>query len=161
MKSALLVIDVQKYFYRKDTKHVPQKIADYIKNNRDRFDFIIFQRFINNESTPFYKFGWKDMMGPPETDLCEEIKDIEHTEFSRSSRSCLRDEKFKKFLEDNNITELFLCGFNTDECIISTAFNANDLGYFINIIENLCASYNGKDFHDAAMKLLEEQFEVV
>jgi len=160
MKNALLIIDVQKYFIEDSTKHIPKKIEDYVSKNKDKFDLIIIQRFNNNETTPFYKMGWKNMMTSPETDLCLEIN-VSHKEFVRSCRSCLRDEKFKKFLEDNEIGELFLCGLNTDECIISTAFDACDLGYFINVIKNLCASYNGKDFHDAAMKLLEEQFEVI
>jgi len=161
MTKALVVIDVQNYFIEENTKEIPIRIVDYIKKNKDNFDFIVFQKFINNENTPFYKFGWKDMISPPETDFCSEIIDIKHNFFTRSTRSCLRSDEFKKFLEENKVDELFLCGFNTDECVISTAFDACDLGYRINVIENLCATYNGKDFHDAAIKLLREQFEVI
>ncbi|MCK4634531.1 MAG: cysteine hydrolase [Candidatus Aenigmarchaeota archaeon] len=144
-----------------NAKNIPKKIVEYIKENRDKFDLIIFQKFINNENTPFYKFGWKRMMGPPETDFSPEMDKVEHTLFVRSTRSCLMDEKFKKLLEENKVDEIFLCGLNTDEAVISTAFDAYDLGYRINIIESLCATYNGKDSHDAAMKLLKEQFEVI
>lgn len=161
MKKALVVIDVQNYFYRENTKDTPAKIAEYIEKNIKKFDFVVFQKFINHTNTPFYKMGWKDMMGPPETDFCSEIQNIKHIEFSRSTRSCLRDEKFKRFLEENNVTELFLCGFNTDECVISTAFDASDLGYCINVIEKLCATYNGNDFHNSAMKLMNEQFKII
>ncbi len=162
MKKALIVIDVQKYFIDENTKEIPLKIAEYIKNERDMFDFVIFQKFVNNENTPFYKlFNWKDMMGSPETDFCDEIEEINHKLFERSTRSCLRNDEFKRFLEENEVNEVFLCGFNTDECVISTAFDACDLGYRINVIERLCATYNGKEYHEAAIKLLREQFEVI
>jgi len=159
MTKALVVIDVQKYFIDENTKKIPQKIADYIKKNK--FDQIVFFRFINNKDTPFYKFcQWKDMMGPPETDFCPEIEKISHKEFSRSIRSCM-SEDFRKFLEEKGVDELFLCGFNTDECVLTTAFDAFDRGFKVSIIEKLCSSHNSKESHKAAMKVLGGQFEII
>lgn len=162
MTKALVVIDVQKYFMDKNTIKIPDKITSYIKKNRDKFDQIVFFKFINNENTPFYRFyDWKDMMDPPGTDLCPEIEDIKHKPFTKSTRSCLRNKDFHEFLRKNKIEELYLCGFNTEECVLATAHDAFDCGFKVFIIKDLCSSHYGKEAHENAMRIIKEQFEVV
>ncbi len=162
MKKALVVIDVQKYFMDKNTKKIPQRIADYIKKNRGNFDQIAFFRFVNNKNTPFYRiYEWREMMGPPETDLCPEIEGIRHKLFTKSTRSCLRSDEFAKFLKENKVKELYLCGFNTEECVLATAHDAFDCGFKVFVIRNLCSSHYGKEAHENAMKIIKEQFEVI
>jgi len=160
--NALVVIDVQKYSINEFTKDIPQKISDYIKENKDKFDFIVFFKFVNNENSPFVKFyNWRNMMNPPETDLSPELEKIPHELFIKSTRSCLRNDEFKKFLKDNKIEELYLCGFNTEECVMATAFDAFDCGFNVFILKELCASSYGKENHERAIELLKNQFEVV
>lgn len=45
MKNALIIIDVQKYFLNKHTKHIPEKIAKFLEKNRD-FNFVLFFKFV-------------------------------------------------------------------------------------------------------------------
>ena len=51
--SLLLVIDVQNNFINKHTKNIPNKIEKLIKENR--FNYVVFTKFINNKSSNFYK----------------------------------------------------------------------------------------------------------
>lgn len=163
MKKALVVIDVQNYFMNDYTKEIPGKVADYIREKGKEFDQVVFFSFLNNENTAFYKFyGWKDMTGPPETDLCPEIEEVSNQNmFVKDTRSCLKNEKFKKFLEDNEIGELYLCGLNTEECILSTAYDGFDCGFNIFIIKNLCSSKYSMEAHENGLRVLKEAFEVI
>lgn len=164
MKKALVVIDVQKYFMNRDTKKIPGKIASYIRKNGGKFDQIVFFKFVNNKDTPFYKFyEWKDMMGPPETDLCPEIEEISSGKklFVKDTRSCLRNHNFLGFLRKNGVGELYLCGLNTDECVLVTALDGFDCGFNIFILKDLCSSMYGKENHRDALVILKKQFKLV
>jgi len=163
-KKALVVIDVQKYFIDDKTKTLPKKIASYIKKNKDSFDKIYFFRFVNNENTPFYNYyNWKEMMDSPETDFSPKIEEVLHfgATFNKSTRSCLRNEEFRRILKGNKIGELYLCGLNTEECIMATGFDGFDCGFKIFVLEKLCSSHYGQQNHKKAIELMKNHFEVI
>lgn len=67
-KTALIVIDVQNYFVNEHTKDIPEKIAHFLSENR--FDFILFTKFVNRTSSNFFKLlDWKKCVGSPDTDI--------------------------------------------------------------------------------------------
>lgn len=47
MKNAIVVIDVQEYFLNEVTNNVPTKIARFLEKNGNKFDFVLFFKFIN------------------------------------------------------------------------------------------------------------------
>ncbi len=147
----------------KDTKNIPKKIADYTKEKGNEFDYMFFLKFVNNKDTIFFKQGWEDMMDSPETDFCPEIEEVvgEHKVFIKDTRSCLRNEKFLKFLKDNNVEELYLCGLNTNECILSNAYDGIDCGFNVFVIKDLVQTFFGQENHKTALKILENIVEVI
>lgn len=58
MKKLLLVIDVQKDFINDKTKEIASKIEDLINSNK--YDDIVFTRFINDKNSIWYnKLNYK------------------------------------------------------------------------------------------------------
>ncbi|ENR5391769.1 TPA: cysteine hydrolase [Providencia rettgeri] len=47
---------------------------------------------------------------------------------------------FHKWLTENGITKLFIGGVSTVKAIESTARQAHDLGYYVTVLEDLCAA---------------------
>ncbi|KKQ34360.1 MAG: Isochorismatase hydrolase family protein [Microgenomates group bacterium GW2011_GWA2_37_6] len=66
---------------------------------------------------------------------------------------------FTVFLKKHNISRLFLCGIDTDSCVLASAYDAFDLGYEVKVIKNLCKSHSGDDFDNAAMKIIDKSIQ--
>ncbi len=159
MKSALVVVDVQKYFITRPTKDVAKRILRFIEKNRDKFDFIIFLKFVNKKRSSFVKYlKWKGMMCGRDTELIKELNGNKKIVFERFTYSAFNKKSFVEFLKRNKIKKLFLCGFDTDACITFNLVGGFDLGYDIKVIKDLCMSHYGKKYHDYAIKFMEKNF---
>ena len=61
---------------------------------------------------------------------------------------------FNKWLTNNGITQLFIDGVSTVKAIQSTAREAHDLGYFVTILDDLCAAPT-LELHEQSIQALE------
>lgn len=160
VKSALIVIDAQRYFIKKNIAWLPRKIAVHIKNNN--YDFVLFTKFVNNAKSNFARtFNWRKCSNTPDTDICPELLDYVNKDnvFEKSAFSAFKSLALKKFLEKHSIKKVFLCGTDTDACVLSSAFEAFDLGYNVKVIKELCASSNGNMLHDYANGIIRRNLE--
>ena len=160
MKTALIVIDVQKYFLNKSTNRLPERIYDYIKNNK--FDLVLFTKFVNNAKSNFSKsLSWHECTGSPDTDIAEEL--LEFTKngniFEKHTFSGFKNKKLVKFLRDKKIDSVYLCGTDSDACVLASAFDAFDLGFHVTVLKDLCASCNGNNFHGYGKAIIERNLE--
>ena len=72
-KTALIIIDVQNYFVNEHTKGIPEKIAQFI--NENKFDFVLFTKFVNHEGSNYFKLlNWHKCLGSPDTDIYPTLK---------------------------------------------------------------------------------------
>lgn len=149
MKNALLVIDVQEYFLNEHTKDLPQKIADFIQRNK--FDHVLFFKFVNTKDSNWVKsLGWHKMLAAPQTKIASALKEFlnkDNTFIKRAAFSVFRSKKFNKFVKDQEISELFVCGMDTDACIYTTAMEAFERKFAVKVIDDLCAASHGKEYH--------------
>ena len=155
MKSALVVIDVQNHFAVEKAADLPKKILEHIK--KTKCDHVVFTKFLNVPSSNFHKIlGYKQVMGPPATDIHPDIKHLTNAQntFEKITYSALKDLKFVNFLKKNKITELFICGINIDGCVLATAYEAFDLGYKIKILEELSSVASFRDDYEQSAKTI-------
>lgn len=160
MKTALVVIDVQNYFVNEKTKDLPQKIASFIQNSK--FDFILFTRFVNKENSNYFKLlNWQKMLTSPDTDIHSSLLKFikKNNAFEKTSYSIFKARGFVDFLKRNNITKIFLCGIDTDSCVLASAFDGFDLGFDVKVIKNLSLSHSGKAFNEAALKIIDKSIQ--
>ncbi len=154
---ALLVIDLQKYFINENTEFLPGKIANFIEKHT--FDYTVFFQYVNTPDSNFVKIhNWNHMFGSPETDIVDEVTQYltGNNLFKKHSFSVFRAEGFSEFMKSKLINELYLCGIDTDACILSSEMEAFEKGYDAKVIEDLCASHWGIEYHRKAIDLLKK-----
>ena len=157
MKKALLVIDVQNYFLNSHTKHLPEKIVKYLRRRHRDFALVIFTRFVNNPRSSSYRLlNWRKCLKSPDTDLVEELKPIltYGSTISKSVLSALKVSRVQKLLRKHKITDLYLCGIDTDCCVLATAYDAFDEGYRISVLGKLSMAHTGRSLHKAALRIV-------
>lgn len=72
--SLLLVIDVQKNFINKKTRNISSRIENLIQNNK--FNYIVFTKFINDKDSNFYKvLNYKGCMTEEDRRIVIDTKD--------------------------------------------------------------------------------------
>lgn len=157
-KSALVVIDIENWSINENTKEIPSKLANFIDKNKHKFDFVLFTSARNTKGFNLYKrLGVKEGMSGKQIEMRKEIKRFltKDNLFKKTTYSAFKSKRFSDFLRRNRIKRLYLCGINTDKCVLATAYEAFDLGYDIRIIEDLIGSTARKRVkHKAGLRLL-------
>ena len=159
-KKALIIIDVQNYFVNELTKLIPEKIVDHI--DKTSYDFILFTKFINKEGSNFFKLlNWKKMLSGKETEIHNSLIKFgdKKNVFAKTSYSIFKARGLNEYLKKNRISSLYLCGIDTEACILASAFEGFDLGFDVKIIKELCSSHSGKSLHNSALRIIEKCIE--
>ncbi|MDE5755251.1 MAG: cysteine hydrolase [Oscillospiraceae bacterium] len=155
MKKCLVIIDMQNGFINENTKHLPAKISQFIKENS--FDHIVATRYCNTPRTACYKLGdWKKCMsGTFDAQIVQLIQPYVNQTFDKTTYSGFTPE-FRKFAQCENFDRLYFCGVNTDCCVLATVLNCYDAVQDCVVIADLCASTLGKSEHFHALDLLRD-----
>ena len=155
---ALFIIDVQKGFLNKLTKDLPIKIAHFLEEKKEVFDYIFFFKFINKQNSNWTNLlNWYGMFNPPDTDIAKELKKYTTNDNVFSKRACFsafKGENFINSIKNKNISQIYICGLDTHACIFCTTMEAFEMGYNIKVIEDLCSSSHGKKYHKEAIGIL-------
>lgn len=150
MKSLLLVIDLQNAFINKHTKNLPKKINDLIDTKH--YDDIIFTKFINSKDSIFVK-KLKYNRCIDDSDKKIVIDTSNNKVFEKSIYSAVNDE-FINYVNSNGIEEIYLCGIDTECCVLKTAFDLFELGYNVYVLKDYCGCTHGKIRHNNAINIL-------
>ena len=151
MNKLLLVIDMQKDFINENTKFLIERIEKLIEENK--FDNIVFTRFINNEKSSFYKklnyAGCISEEGRKLAIPTNNKKIIDKQGYTALTEECI------KYINVNNIDEIYLCGIDTECCVLKTAFDMFEEGYNVYVLKDYSASTYGEGRHNNAIQILE------
>ncbi len=151
-KSLLLVIDLQKSFINVNTSLIPLKVEGLIRNNN--FDYVAFTKFVNFDTCNFNTMlNYRGCMSEEERNIVIDTGD--NKIFCKSIYSALNDE-LVNYINDNNIDIIYLCGIDTDACVLKTAIDLFENNYNFRVIENCSMSHSGKEFHEFAVKMLKK-----
>ena len=119
MNKLLLVIDVQKDFINKNTETYVNKIQEL--GTSDRFDKVVFTKFKNSEESIWYKkLNYKGCMTEEGQTIVIDTKNSKV--FEKTIYSAVNEELIE-YINNNNIEQIYLCGFDTDACIQKTALD--------------------------------------
>jgi nicotinamidase-related amidase len=157
MNKALIVIDVQKYFLTDKTKTIVKNISKYLKNNSQKYSVKYFTIFKNDSHAPLWKIsGWKGCINSHDIDICDEIKAFTNHNnlFYKNILSAAKVPQIIQGIKKNNISEVSLCGFDTDCCVLATAYDLFDQGIKPVVLENLTWSTSKESLHNPAIQIL-------
>lgn len=138
MNKLLLVIDVQNDFINKSNTKILNKINKLIDSNK--YEYVVFTRFLNDKESLWYKKlnyrGCIDENGRKIAVDTKNYKIIDKTIYSAVN------EELEIYIKENNINEIYLCGFDTDACILKTAIDLFEKGYEIFVLKDYCMTYD-------------------
>jgi biuret amidohydrolase len=78
----------------------------------------------------------------------------EHTVF-KHRYSAFHNTDLEHLLRNLEVETLIIAGVNTNNCVLCACFDAFNRDYRVVVLKDVCASMNGPDYHDAALKLIE------
>ena len=149
--AVLLVVDVQNGFVNDESRHVVPRIIELVRRWPGR---VAFSRFHNSPGSPYERLiGWKKLHGPPETDLVDELKPYASTVIDKDIYSFFGHEG-KALAAAEEWTEVYVCGIDTDMCVLKTAVDAFELGLTPFVLADASASHAGPRAHEAGLYLL-------
>jgi nicotinamidase-related amidase len=148
MKKLLLVIDVQNCFINENTKFLIKKITKLIDSNE--YDDILFTKFINSKESVYYnKLNYKECIDENDRKLVIKSDNvIEKNTYTAYNNDLI------KYIKNNNINEIYLCGIETECCILKSAFDLFENNYNIYVLKDYCACMLGDERHNNAIEIL-------
>ncbi|WP_414664815.1 cysteine hydrolase family protein [Horticoccus sp. 23ND18S-11] len=157
MKSRLLlVIDVQAGFINDGTRHVVPRIESLLREHASVP--VAFTRFVNSRDSSFVRFQqWKKMLGRKSIAIVPELRRRAVCVFDKCNYSGTTPE-FMAHLRQHGIRTVYLCGLDTDGCVLATAFALFDHGIRPVILLPYCASSSAKDHHRHACAVMKRSF---
>lgn len=127
--------------------NISKKLKEVVKSiDESKYFAVIATRFINNEKTLFYKYGYKDMVKPCDFELIPEVASLTLDSVIDKSTYGLSIHRLLFTLEaiDGckspwdalNIEDFHvdIIGVETDACVLATMFNLWDAGFEFNLL---------------------------
>jgi nicotinamidase-related amidase len=158
-KKALILVDIQPVFIIEQNKYIISNIKDLI--NHVKYDLYIEAVFHAEEGSIWdrqakVKFP-KDKDFHTHNELLELLKNKLTVHVEKSTSSVLKGSpNVLEILKKNSIEEVHVTGLKTNACVLSTAFDTYDHGYFTYVIEECCES-NIPELHNSAIAVLRRQ----
>lgn len=165
MNRAFIVIDIQNDYFEggayplvgsSEASLQAKKVLDYCR--QQGITIVHIQHLSNREGAGFFVSGTQG------ADIHPNVKPLKNEKvITKHFPNSFRDTGLQEFLQEQNITNLILCGMMTSMCVDATTRAAKDLGYECTLIGDACAApdltlegktVNGKDVHTAFLAAL-------
>ncbi len=157
---ALVIIDVQPAFLNNRNRNIVENIIRLI--NGVKYDLYVEAVFHAEKDSLWDKQqNWicpKDDQSHTVDELREEIKDMNVIRIEKKTKSVFKGNKdLFKVLKEKNIEELHIVGTETNDCVLASAYESFDLGFFTYVIEECCQSRSSDELHQKGLDLLRKQ----
>ena len=146
---------MQKGFINKNNNHLVDKINNYI--NQNTFDNIFVTKCVNDNESPYIKIlNWNGITNKEDQEFVCNIP----SKAKILTKNCYGITiGHIKLFQDLGITEMEICGTDTDACCLAIAFNLFDNNIRPIILSSLCASSSrNKEIHNYALEIMKRQF---
>lgn len=156
-KKALLIIDVQPGFLNKRNRQIISRIKRLI--GKASYDLYVDAVFNAEKKSIWDKqTNWTLPQGRLTKTVGELIKSLQAKKWlsiKKQTKSAFKGvPSLQAVLKKNKITEVHIVGLDTNDCILATAYEAFDLGYFTYVLEECTESSANLATHTAAVKIL-------
>ncbi|MBD2778897.1 isochorismatase family protein [Iningainema tapete] len=154
MNLCLFIIDIQNGFIAQNTSHIPQTVKSLLEQNI--FEYVVFTRFINTLDSPYVKYlNWHGLFSETEQKIVDEIEPFAQVIFDKTVYTGCNEETLS-FIRKRNIQTVFICGIDTEGCVLKTAIDFFENNILTYVLEYYSASNGGKNYHQAAILVLSQ-----
>jgi nicotinamidase-related amidase len=153
-KPVLVVVDVQNGFITNHSKPVVPVIVDLVRRWQESHGDVVFTRYLNYPGSPFERLmGWTKIADGPEAELVAELTPYvgPHTPIIDKHIYSLFTSEGTRLINERGWTDLYLCGIDTDVCVLKTAADAFERDLTPWILKDACASHAGPEAHNAGL----------
>ena len=164
-RKALLVIDVQPATLAEKVLPLIKLMQSYIRQSN--YDAYCLVSYYADQDTMLFKQSKfsisKEKAGDISLELLQEVQQKSKTliQIEKNVRSCFKG--FKRnalidFLNQNLVEEVYLIGFDINDCVLASAYDAIDLNFYTYVIEELCHHWDGiEELKQAALTVMRRQ----
>jgi nicotinamidase-related amidase len=150
MSEILLVVDMQNGFMSDKCRHIIPTVIKSIEHFLAAGKLVAFTKFINTPDSNYVKLiHWSRLIDEPETSIVDELQPYINHIFDKPYYSAFT-ESFSSFILINQISKIYLCGVETDSCILKTAIDSFERGIEPVIIKDASFSAGGQQAHKDA-----------
>lgn len=153
-KPVLVVVDVQNGFVTEHSKPAVPVIVELVRRWQAAGGDLVFSRYLNYPDSPFERLiGWTRMADAPETDLVAELAPFVGSDTPVIDKCVytLFTPEGIELITERGWTDLYVCGIDTDMCVLKTAVDAFERNLTPWVIEDACASHSGPEAHAAGL----------
>lgn len=153
-KPVLVVVDMQNGFITEHSQPVVPVIVDLVRRWQAGRGDVVFTRYLNYPCSPFERLiGWTKMADSPETDFVPELVPYlnSHMPVVDKHIYTLFTPEGTRLVDEHGWTDLYLCGIDTDSCVLKTAVDAFERNLTPWILKDACASHAGPEAHAAGL----------
>ncbi len=151
-KALLLVVDVQVGFISEAAQPIVTGIKTLLETAR--FGSVVFTRFVNSPGSLYVRqLNWDAMQGGLEIEIVPALRPFATVIFDKSTYSALTPHLLAH-LDEVQPKRVIVVGLETDACVMQTALGLFDLGYHVQVVEDLVATGAAEDIHTAALGML-------
>ncbi|MBV9699227.1 MAG: cysteine hydrolase [Candidatus Eremiobacteraeota bacterium] len=147
---ALIVVDLQRGFMNEHTRHLCESIERF----QERFHKVVATRYFRRENSLLTKLLGIDGFheGSPECEFAFKPR-ADALLLEKTTYSCV-DEGFVQRLRAWSVERAYVCGVDTDQCVLMIAADLLQSDIVPIVCEDLTASAAGPQFHDRGLFLL-------
>ncbi len=157
MNNILIVIDIQNGFMNDKTVQTYNKISELLKNKI--FNKVIATKYKNVNGSNIEKMiGWTNLRSKKSQEIMPEVyKLCDCVTVKEDCYSAYTKEMIEKLKEENGNKlpyRIFICGLDTECCVLKTAVDFFENGIRPIVLSNYCFSTAGQKYHDAGILCL-------
>ena len=146
----LLIIDFQNEFINDVTFKSVNELKDLVNSNK--YDDIIFTRFINSKENPIYKkANWDGCLTEESIKVPIDTKDYKIID---KGTYTAYNEELINYLKTNKINNIYIAGFDIDCCVFTTALNLFENNYNVYILKDYVYSCVSEELKQEILAIL-------
>lgn len=146
----LLIIDFQNEFINDVTFKSVNDLKDLVNSNK--YDDVVFTRFINNKENPIYKkANWDGCLTEESIKVPIDTKDYKIID---KGTYTAYNEELINYLKTNKINNIYIAGFDIDCCVFTTALNLFENNYNVYILKDYVYSCVSEELKQEILAIL-------
>ena len=152
--SALVVVDAQNGFVSEHSAHVIPAIEDLVRRWLRAGRDVVFTQYINHEDSIFERLmGWTKLQESPAIDIVPELQayTAQSVGVVQKRVYTLFTDEGEQLAKDRGWTEIYVCGIDTEVCVLKTAVDAFERNIVPWLITDASASHSGPEAHSAGL----------
>jgi nicotinamidase-related amidase len=150
----LVVVDVQNGFVTENSERVVPVIKAFVSRWQAHGGDTVFTRYHNYPNSPYERLiKWTALQCAPETEIADELKPLAShaTAVVDKDIYTLFNDDGAALVKERGWTDLYICGIDTNSCVLKTAVDAFERNLTPWILADACASHSGPEVHAAGL----------